>query len=420
MNIREIAFWVVDFAKGGGIRRDYIDINRVCSSPSIEVDNEVISNLLKHSIATVPYYHTCKFDINTFPVVNKNIIREQWDSFVSDKFDKSTLKVVTTSGSTGTPFPVYMDKRKLSRNSADVIFFSKFAGYNFGMPIIYMKIWVKSRMQSGLVYRLRNFYPIDVLNYSDKDSKFVLKRAKSGNVSILAYASVLDNLSKYMTDNDIAIKRGGYRAMIAMSESLSEHTKANLTARCGVNVVSRYSNLECGIMAQQPADGSAHFFINRASYYIEILKVDSDAPAEIGELGRIVVTDLYNYAQPMIRYDTGDVGAFEDEQKRYISTIEGRRLDLLYNTKGQLISSYIVYKNMWQYREIEQYQLIQEGEKDYKLKISPKNGFKKEEQIVSEFVSYLGDDAKIIIEYVDQIPLLASGKRKKIVNNYKK
>lgn len=275
-------------------------------------------------------------------------------------------------------------------------------------------------MQSGLVYRLRNFYPIDVLNYSDKDSKFVLKRAKSGNVSILAYASVLDNLSKYMTDNDIAIKRGGYRAMIAMSESLSEHTKANLTARCGVNVVSRYSNLECGIMAQQPADGSAHFFINRASYYIEILKVDSDAPAEIGELGRIVVTDLYNYAQPMIRYDTGDVGAFEDEQKRYISTIEGRRLDLLYNTKGQLISSYIVYKNMWQYREIEQYQLIQEGEKDYKLKISPKNGFKKEEQIVSEFVSYLGDDAKIIIEYVDQIPLLASGKRKKIVNNYKK
>ena len=39
-----------------------------------------------------------------------------------------------------------------------------------------------------------------------------------------------------------------------------------------------------------------------------VLKLDSDEPAEPGELGRIVVTDYYNKTFPMVRYDTGDTG----------------------------------------------------------------------------------------------------------------
>ena len=75
---------------------------------------------------------------------------------------------------------------------------------------------------------------------------------------------------------------------------------------------------------------------------------------------------------------------------------------------------------MWQYPEIDQYQIIQEGKADYKIVITAKNGFLKEEQLKSEFIEYLGGDAHISIDYVDHIPLLASGKRKKIVNTWKK
>ncbi len=42
----------------------------------------------------------------------------------------------------------------------------------------------------------------------------------------------------------------------------------------------------------------------------------------------------------------------------------------------------------------------------------------REEELISEFKTYLGEDATFSIEYVSEIPLLASGKRKKIVNNY--
>jgi phenylacetate-CoA ligase len=152
--------------------------------------------------------------------------------------------------------------------------------------------------------------------------------------------------------------------------------------------------------------------------------MDSDEQAEPGQTGRIVITDLFNYGMPLIRYDTGDIGAISQDSRKagnmYLAKIEGRKIDMLYDTKGNLVSSYLVYKNMWQYTEIIQYQLIQEGRKDYTFKINTDKRFTKEEKLIKEFKAYLGNDAIFTIEYVSEIPLLSSGKRKMIVNNYLK
>lgn len=422
MKTKELIFWGLDLFQGGKIRKDYKNIESIITKKNTSTCNLALERILHHSIQTVPYYKgfALSTPIDNFPVVNKNIIKNNWNNFLSSSYDKLKLKLVTTSGSTGTPFQVYNDNRKISRNYADTLFFSKQAGYSLGNTFFYMKIWVKSRMSSPLIYKLQNIYPIDVLNFSHQEIELILKKIKKYNCSILAYASVLDIISKYLIDNKIKIENKRLKSVIAMSETLSEETKNNLSERFGICVVSRYSNLECGIMAQQPADYQCHYLINKASYFIEILKMDSDEPTAINELGRIVVTDLYNYAQPMIRYDTGDIGAFEDIDKNYFKIIEGRKLDLLYNTKGELISSFIVYKNMWQYPEIDQYQLAQEDEKVYKIKIASKNKFVRQAKLIEEFNHYLGQDAVIKIELVESIPLLASGKRKKVVNNYKK
>jgi phenylacetate-CoA ligase len=138
-----------------------------------------------------------------------------------------------------------------------------------------------------------------------------------------------------------------------------------------------------------------------------------------------VVTDLYNYAMPLIRYDTGDIGAMpamNNGQADYsrLSHIEGRKLDILFDTRGRVVSSYIIYKNMWKYTEINQYQLIQEDVNFYRFKINASGSFNREQELKNEFISYLGEDAIFEIEYVDEIALLASGKRRKVVNNYVK
>ena len=97
-----------------------------------------------------------------------------------------------------------------------------------------------------------------------------------------------------------------------------------------------------------------------------------------------------------------------------------RKLDQLFNTSGEMVNSLLVYKNMWQYPEIDQYQLVQKGEKEYCMRISMTSKFERADKLISEFKTYLGADADFSIDYVTEIPLLNSGKRRKVVNEYHK
>jgi phenylacetate-CoA ligase len=164
--------------------------------------------------------------------------------------------------------------------------------------------------------------------------------------------------------------------------------------------------------------------LNYASYFFEILKLESDDPAEYGELGRIVITDLFNYAFPIIRYDNGDTGILlekDNQSNEYpiLRELYGRRLDLVYNTHGCIVFMAMgrIFKN---YPVIIQWQFIQNGEKEYLLKVIV-NQQKQSSltEIKNELTVLLGKDAEINIEYVNEIPVLASSKRKQVINNWK-
>ncbi|MCB0445118.1 MAG: CoF synthetase, partial [Gelidibacter sp.] len=210
-------------------------------------------------------------------------------------------------------------------------------------------------------------------------------------------------------------------SIVACSEYLNLETKKIIQDHFKTAVISRYSNAENGIFAQQKPYGSDDFYLNWASYYFEILKFDEDVPAATGELGRVVITDLFNYYMPIIRYDTGDVACqdFNENQIPVFKSIEGRKLDLIYNTKGELISSLTITGFMMKYIEVVQFQFIQEHQKKYTIKLNTTKSFNDENSLILDVKNVLGADSIIKIEYVEEVPLLDSGKRKIIINNYK-
>lgn len=423
--IRLILFWIMDFIKGSPIKIHFKEVSNTFQIPFNKESENNLIKILSHSIQTTKYYKSLSISskLSDFPVINKAIIRESFDSFCSDKYNVSELIPVVTSGSTGTPFKVYHDKNKKLRNNADTIYFASRAGFTVGDRLIYMKIFARQKMASPFHYWMQNIVPVDVIKLNDTQiAELIGQMEKSGSTfGFLGYSSALELVCKYLDKNRTEKVKANVKSIISMSESLNEYTKETTKKYFGISAVSRYSNLENGIIAQQEPDGSGRYLINSASYVVEILKMDSDEPAEPGKAGRIVITDLFNYGMPLIRYDTGDIGTFSTESdngNQYLSSIEGRKLDLLFDTSGNLVSSYIVYKNMWQYTEIMQYQLIQEGQKEYTFKINVEGSFTKEDRLVNEFKEYLGEDAVFNVEYVSEIPLLDSGKRRKIVNNY--
>ena len=204
---------------------------------------------------------------------------------------------------------------------------------------------------------------------------------------------------------------------------MCDQIRRTLESHFGCPVFSRYSNEELGIIAHETKDSGHRFELNWSSFYYEILDLNEDKPVIEGEIGRIVVTDLHNYAMPILRYDTGDLGRFETgfAGRRYLKAVEGRRLDAVYNTQGELIASFVIITLFYSFKKaIKQYQFIQAGVRSYVIKINPSEVFKDEEKLIALVRKEFGSDALVTIEYVDEIPPLNSGKRRKVVNLYHK
>ena len=68
--------------------------------------------------------------------------------------------------------------------------------------------------------------------------------------------------------------------------------------------------------------------------------------------------------------------------------------------------------------KLKQYQFIQEEEKKYVLKVNGAEKYYSDSTLINYLKEILGNDAQIIIEHVNDIPHLNSGKFKKTVCNW--
>ena len=93
---------------------------------------------------------------------------------------------------------------------------------------------------------------------------------------------------------------------------------------------------------------------------------------------------------------------------------------MIYDTHGRALTPHTWSVYMWKFDKLKQYQFIQNGAKDYVLKVNGAEGIYKKEEIDATLRGILGEDANIDIQFVDEIAVLNSGKFKKTVCNYKK
>lgn len=426
MNIRSLTYWTLDRLRGGIIRRNYDEIWNSLSYYKGE-NLAQLENILRWAVNNVDWYkkYSGFKSLSDFPVINKTTIKENEDAFIAKLFNKEKLFIESTSGSTGTPLVVYQDATKRKRAAADTIVFSHFAGYDLGTRLYYSRVWNNLNRKSGLQSRIQNIVMLDSSRLSDEDMSAFLKQLENdcSEKSVLIFASTLAALYHYMIRNNVSTS-AKVNCFITMSESLAEEVRNGIKDLFHANVVARYSNCECGIIAQQCCDNT-EYHINAASFFVETLKFDSDEPAGDDTPGRIVVTDLFNRAMPLIRYDTGDVGVISQSSKchlpgRVLSRVDGRRVDCIYSTDGKILSPYVINNTLWRFKELKQYQFIQNQQNDYLIKLNTiQREFNRLHELLAELKKYIGQDAKISVEYVDEIPLLASGKRKQVINNYK-
>lgn len=424
-NIRHYAFWAIDALKGGQYKKTLAQYKKRLKTTSPEdistIQKASLKKLLQHAISHVSFYEDISSaELENFPIVRKEIMRKNMDSFLSKTAKKSELINRFTSGSSGTSFNFFYDKRKYLNNRVAFIYHNNLVNYSIGDRILVFRSWTDRTRLSKIKSFAQNQHMIDC-NVTNESTAYFLEQIKGNRNTLFGYVSGIVGHAENIERELIS----GVTGIVTGSEMLTNRQRSFLHKKFRCPVFSRYSNEEQGLIAEQFSMDTDKFRVNWPMIVVEILKLDSDEWAEPGEIGRVVLTDLTNYSFPFIRYDTGDLCSYDLRDKvgnvlLYMNNIEGRALDFLYTPKGERLTPYRI-ENLpyWSFNIISDFQLMQEGEADYRMRVVVKKNFN-ENDLRQELVTILGPDANITIEQVLEIPPLPSGKRPPVINLYKK
>lgn len=428
-------FWVTDFFKGSPIGKHYREVKYLSThnaSDTVAYREKKLKDFLKYVSTNSPFYGSyLGRSLSYFPVVNKSMLLENYDEIriPQDKIpgQKGKLHIQSTSGSTGTPFAIPQDTEKRNRRIAELKYFGKVVGFKSHDMLVHLRTWNRWQTKTPAQISRERIIPFDISTMGEENLAQLVEIINQNKaVCLRGYASSFDLLANYLKAKDLHLP--SVRIIIAGSEALHDDVRVKVKEQIGCEIISQYADEEIGILAQESIPTSEKdnvMYLNNASCIVEVLKIETDEKAEYGELGRIVVTDMHNHAFPIVRYDTGDVGIMMPPNGNsngfpILSKLYGRRLDLCYTTSNQPFSPMTIGRIMKHYDKIAQWQFVQTGEKNYLLKIVMGNSIDGYlNSAIDTLRETLGADAEIEIEYVNEIPVLASGKRKPVVNLFK-
>jgi phenylacetate-CoA ligase len=137
-----------------------------------------------------------------------------------------------------------------------------------------------------------------------------------------------------------------------------------------------------------------------------------------------VVTDLYNYTMPFIRYETGDMGVAVPGPCACgrgfprLGPIDGRSHECIRTPSGKIVTpsrwSHFLFVHKTEYFDsVRQYQLEWSPPDRVRLLIVPAATFNDDtrKRLRDDAAWILGDDVAVSVETVTEIPPEKSGKR---------
>jgi phenylacetate-CoA ligase len=177
--------------------------------------------------------------------------------------------------------------------------------------------------------------------------------------NLIIYPSTLDALIDHMRARDA--KLPSLRHIRTIGETLSPRIRQEAKEFFAARVADAYSSQEVGYMAIECPESGLYHTCETA--LVEIIR-DDGTPAAEGEVGRIVVTDLHNFATPIIRYDIGDYAEVGGacacgRGLPMLARILGRERNLILMPDGSRYWPHTGGRHMRDIAPVSQFQLIQ-------------------------------------------------------------
>jgi len=404
-----------------------------------------LENLVDHAFNTVPYYQesfkTAGFIPGTsalkdvwsgIPILKREQIQQAGDLLKSKEIPSQHGKTfsIWTSGSTGSPIRVIgtgvtsflwkaltlrehtWHRRDLSATLAAIRYFAE--DIALGPDGVSEKIWGQA---TGQVYDTGDCQILNIKTPIDIQADWLIRHDPE---YLLTFPSNLQALAKYFIEKDL--KLSNLRGVSTLSETLGSDVRDMVRQAWGVGLQDMYSTQEAGYLAIQCPEHE-HYHVQAENIFLEVLN-DDDEPCKAGEVGRVIVSTLHNFATPLIRYETGDYAEVGEtcpcgRGLPVLKRILGRSRNMVTMPTGEQhwpVLGFMKYKDVI---EIKHMQVIQHSTEELELKlVVNENVTLEQEQKFGKIIqTSIGYPFRIRFTYVDEIPRGKNGKFEEFISN---
>lgn len=393
-----------------------------------------LQKLLKHAHEHTSFYKKSWYDLGIrsyqdiksiddfykLPIVTKTDIRNHYQEFTSDIHPNNVKK--STGGSTGQPFSFELDLESNTRREA--IMWRGYGWLGAGLGVKTLYLWgadlgnpnqAKS-LKDALYHRFYHRKMLNSFAMNKNNMENYINNINQYNAdAIVSYVNPLYELARYIIANNCQIKSP--KSILTGAEQLHEFQRDIIEKAFNAPVYNTFGCREFMLVAAE-CQQEKQLHMNIDHLVVEV--VDEQGNQLHGESGDIIITDLYNYGMPLIRYANGDKATIENKHCScgnplpLISTIDGRKLDIIKTKTGATIPGELFPHMFKEFSGIERFQVIQTELASITIKLICNENFsvENEKSIVDEVNKYSQGSLTISIKKVDDIPLTKTGKHK--------
>lgn len=388
--------------------------------------------LLEHCQREVPYYRQrwrelgiTPADIRNLddyarlPVLTKADIRNHFDELKADSW-RDRLLYKATGGSTGEPMRFGYTRESNDRRTAVMWRGYDWAGSRMGRRTLFL--WggavgeptrthqFKDRLYNAVfARRVLNSFHMTEANMAEYADAIDGYRPDI----IVAYVGPLVRLAQWLVATGRKIWRP--QAIIGAAEALHEFQRQIIEQAFGCPACNTYGCREFMLIASECEQ--RHGLHVNADHLVVELRKPQNALADT-QTGEVVITDLFNYGMPFVRYANGDMATATATRCScgrglpMLGRVDGRVLDTIRTPAGHVLPGEFFPHMLKDVHGVERFQLVQRRLDQLDLAIVRGEGFDDASlaYIRREVAKVLGRSVELHCHFVDDIPLTRSGK----------
>lgn len=416
------------------VLREIADAPRASRAEALAGQFARLSALLAHAEARVPYYRELfrslgvrssdirsLRDFAALPVLTKDIVRERQRDLVRDDAAPETLLQHHSGGSTGVPLTFYRDRSYLDASDAGTFRNLGQSGWRPGEMVAFFwggseRLYRMSRWEFELRQRMRRMHQFDPFHSGPGEmARWLARWPTLGATVALGYASTVARFAEYVEAQGRTVEP--LRGVFTTAEKLYPQQRAVISRVFGCQVYDCYGSSEVQNISAECPRGRMH--VNADFVVLELDGNDAAAAAS----RPFLVTSLWNYTMPFIRYRNEDCGGLVEGECEcgggfpLMSLNVTRVSDNFVLPGGRVVHGEFFTHLMYGSDGVLNFQFHQTAEDSITLLVVPEEG-KREARAAAlcaarEQVAALAHGAvKFDVREVESIPLSAAGKHR--------